>query len=721
MESSDDSCMVVPPSTIKKLDDQFQTERELKPTFGLQDYLSMFQQILSEDDLKLDAFDLVNRSMAVQVRHEVLLEWLKVNCGMNIVDEASEVTRSKQFERRSVIVRAAGHEKSVKKDKSNPDFILKPYDAVEARNYDTIDKAKDDPIRDFVGSYGGVETHNETDAASPDQAPKKFMRIANLLANRDNPCVMDCKLGVRTFQETELNSKKQRADLYENLLKLDSSLITDEERERGAITKHKWMATRDATSSSSTLGFRIDGICSREGQRADTKKELQKLREVSDIVPMLLRVLPPRIRNDSESSARRRLDRTRDLIERLKALHAALQTSPFFNSHECIGTSVLFVVDKERADVHLIDFAKTEPLPEGVHIDHRSAWIRGNHEDGVLTGVESLLRLWNQALAALEDESGTQMLADSKLERQSQEIEALLKANGVEIKAFGSEESRGLEELVWELQVERSVSLELDGKGCIRRAVEIVKAWIIADAGPDDKGETSPHVLMDMSRNSPFARKLGAGESWEEALQRALTEQMGLTAAQQERHFRVQPSTYMLSHEERMGHARGGFPGLRSLYHVHEVDVHVVDPSDPELAFMGLPKCANFSTVLNFNPLLGSEVKKWDWSPKWVAGHASRGTVAGFPRGSRPTAYDLRKGTPVLSRTCSNMTPITYSLPTNGLWPGTEKVSHAVDTKAHNGGLSCCLVPEMAEKEMPYDQEVHLGTSVVPTKVGMFI
>jgi len=411
-----------------------------------------------------------------------------------------------------------------------------------------------------------------------------------------------------------------------------------------------------------------------------------------------------------------RLDRTKDLVKRLEELHAALQKSPFFNSHECIGTSVLFVVDKERADVHLIDFAKTEPLPEGVQVDHRSAWTPGNHEDGVLTGVESLLRLWNQALAALEDESGTQMLVDQKLERQTQEIEELLKANGVDTKAFGAEEARGLEELVWELQVERSVSLELDGKGCIHRKVEIVKAWIIADAGPNDIGESSPHVLMDMARKSPFARKLGAGESWEEGFRRSLSEQMGLTPAQQARHFRVQPSTYMLSQEERMGHARGGFPGLRSLYHVHEVDVHVVDPSDPELAFMGLPKCGSFSTVLNFNPLLGSEVKNWDWTPKWVAGHAPRGTVAGEPRGSRPIGgQDLRKGDMrVLEQPqpCIMPMPIPDPLPTKSLW-ATEKASQ-VATKTHKGGLNCCIVPEIAEQELQF-------RSPASTKVGYYI
>jgi len=144
---------------------------------------------------------------------------------------------------------------------------------------------------------------------------------------------------------------------------------------------------------------------------------------------------------------------------------------------------------------------------------------------------------------------------------------------------------------------------------------------------------------------------------------------MGLTPAQQARHFRVEMSSYMMRHEERMGHARGRFPGLNSLYHVHEVDVHVVDPLHPELACMGLPRGGNFSTVLNFNLLLGSEVKHWSWSPKSETGHAARGTVAGFPRGSRPTEQ-----TKVLHLQLSNYKRRCPkdALLDNGLWPGTE-------------------------------------------------
>jgi len=109
--------------------------------------------------------------------------------------------------------------------------------------------------------------------------------------------------------------------------------------------------------------------------------------------------------NACNTSANQRLERTKDLVKRLDELYTALQASHFFQGHEFIGASLLFVVDNERARVHLIDLAKTEPVPEGMQINHCSPWTPGNHEDGVLKGVESLLDLWKKALAELEDQS----------------------------------------------------------------------------------------------------------------------------------------------------------------------------------------------------------------------------------------------------------------------------------------------------------------------------
>lgn len=81
-------------------------------------------------------------------------------------------------------------------------------------------------------------------------------------------------------------------------------------------------------------------------------------------------------------------------IQRLKAIKATLEASEFFNSHEVIGSSLLFVHDKSSANVWLIDFAKTLLLPENISIDHKSKWKVGNHEDGYLIGINNLISIF---------------------------------------------------------------------------------------------------------------------------------------------------------------------------------------------------------------------------------------------------------------------------------------------------------------------------------------
>lgn len=87
-------------------------------------------------------------------------------------------------------------------------------------------------------------------------------------------------------------------------------------------------------------------------------------------------------------------------IQRLKAIRATLLRSDFFQTHEVIGSSLLFVHDRNQASIWLIDFAKTVSLPEGANITHTNEWIVGNHEDGYLIGINNLIQIFEEILTS---------------------------------------------------------------------------------------------------------------------------------------------------------------------------------------------------------------------------------------------------------------------------------------------------------------------------------
>lgn len=108
-------------------------------------------------------------------------------------------------------------------------------------------------------------------------------------------------------------------------------------------------------------------------------------------------------------------------------IRATLDCSDFFQTHEVIGSSLLFVHDRTNASIWLIDFAKTVELPESVVIDHNSAWTVGNHEDGYLIGINNMIDIFtellqeNTVVPSAIDEQLSSSLASTNLSSESRE------------------------------------------------------------------------------------------------------------------------------------------------------------------------------------------------------------------------------------------------------------------------------------------------------------
>ncbi|CAF1073548.1 unnamed protein product [Rotaria sordida] len=240
---------------------------------------------------------------------------------------------------------------------------------------------QNDLLKDFVPKYNGTVQ---------DEEGKLFIEIEDLLATFHEPSIMDCKIGVRTYLEEELDKSERnpepRTDLYNKMIAIDYLAPTEKEHEEKKILKSRYMIWRESLSSSQNLGFRIEAIQKSDGLMS---KEFQRIKGHNDVKKQL-----------SEFIANS-FPRAIQYLERLIKLRSACIRSNFFQTHELIGSSLLFVHDENKASIWMIDFGKTRLLPNNIHITHEKPWIRGSHEDGYLFGLDNLISILREIINEL--------------------------------------------------------------------------------------------------------------------------------------------------------------------------------------------------------------------------------------------------------------------------------------------------------------------------------
>ncbi|XP_044061072.1 inositol-trisphosphate 3-kinase B [Siniperca chuatsi] len=277
--------------------------------------------------------------------------------------------------RQSSWVQLAGHQGNFQLSEGGE--VLKLYSEMEAKCLDCLMR---DPLRPFVPQYHGLVTRGE----------HCYIRLEDLLSGLRRPVIMDCKMGIRTYQEEELiNARAKstlRSDMYQKMVQIDPSAPSAEEHAQKGVTKWRYLQWRDTTSSTSTLGCRIEGIMMEDGS---VQRDFRKILTLAQVTEALLYF------------TRSQLDILKAYHSRLLALSDALKNSLFFRTHEVIGSSLLFVHDhSSKASVWMIDFGKTTPVPDTSELLHDVPWAEGSREDGYLIGLTSLITSLSQAISA---------------------------------------------------------------------------------------------------------------------------------------------------------------------------------------------------------------------------------------------------------------------------------------------------------------------------------
>ncbi|XP_060529452.1 inositol-trisphosphate 3-kinase homolog isoform X4 [Cylas formicarius] len=226
-----------------------------------------------------------------------------------------------------------------------------------------------DPVlRDIVPRYyREVEYQGET-----------FIELQDLLHGFQDPYVIDIKMGTRTFLESEVVKTVPRPDLYKKMMAIDPAAPTEEEHMNKAVTKLRYMQFREHQSSTCSHGFRIEAMKCR-GSPPVT--DLKKMKSIDDVVNTLDLFLGGR------DDVRQRL------VARLCEIRSKIEQSDYFKTREVVGSSLFIVYDETKVGIWLIDFAKTNKLPDGRTVNHRSAWVQGNYEEGLLFGFDHLINI----------------------------------------------------------------------------------------------------------------------------------------------------------------------------------------------------------------------------------------------------------------------------------------------------------------------------------------
>lgn len=279
-------------------------------------------------------------------------------------------------------------------------------------------------------------------------------------------------------------------------------------------------------------------------------------------------------------------------------------------------------------DIHG-EFVPTSPAT--IHC----AEVSGQGEN--LAGVE-----WNVPLKNVGP------LDAAAIKRQVSELDEMLRWHGLDTSTWGTAPgSRDVETLYWEYnELKQCVLSDREKQGKIKRVVRLAKIRILADIfGVEHTLYSRLQVTTTGERNArkqvplrrlcwkePSAEELSSTnslmyapdcpytEDWVRACSRALTDRLNISFEWQSEQLEEDIHAHCFRIEDDV--ISPTYPGLKTLYAVHEVIFRVSNPLSPGTRCIGLPSGQEFATTDgNFDVTLressaehtGSQLNLWTW------------------------------------------------------------------------------------------------------------
>ena len=227
----------------------------------------------------------------------------------------------------------------------------------EAEFFKSVSSSSDPAVRVFLDCmphFHGVSRRKKSDGT-----PGEFIMMENLTNNLSKRCIMDIKIGARTWGPDASESKRKQQDA-------------------------SYAATKTA------FGFCVPGLSVHRGENKDSVvvkgkdygKSLNK-ENISDMLELYLDI-------STNPELARKIARI--FVERLEKIQAVFQSQRCFHF---FASSLLFVYDAEAIQNNI----DSEELGKFVNlkmIDFAHVWpAEGELDTNYLTGVESLIKLFS--------------------------------------------------------------------------------------------------------------------------------------------------------------------------------------------------------------------------------------------------------------------------------------------------------------------------------------